>query len=128
MEGGDSIRGVEVSGGFPRVFANAVALPLDEVVEFVTHNSAIKDALDFKLFVVIDDLGRRGGSRTTTGEWIRRRECELDNGEDGMKATHGEGEFELVGSMTDARSDFEGSKTSMGEFCRWSGGANIAHV
>ena len=81
-----------------RVLADAVALPLDEVVELTMHDPAVENALDFELFVVIDDRGRR---RATTGEWIRRCESELDNGEDRMKATHGEGEFELVGSMTD---------------------------
>ena len=50
MEGSDSIGGMEVSGGFPCVVANTIALPLDEVVEFAMHNSAIKDPLDFELF------------------------------------------------------------------------------
>ena len=97
-------------------------------MELATHDPAIKNSLDFELFMVIDDLGRRGGSRATTGERIRKRKGELDNGEDGMEAAHGKREFELVGSMADTRSDFEGPKVSMGEFCRWSGGANIAHV
>ena len=101
MEVSESIGGMEVCSGFPRVFADSIALPLDKVVEFSTYDPAVEDALDFELFVVIDDHRRRGRSRATTGEWIRRREGELDNGEDGMEVTHGEGEFELVGSMTD---------------------------
>ena len=92
------------------------------------HDPAVENALDFELLVVIDDLRWRGRSRATTGEWIRRREGELDNGEDGMEVTHGEGEFELVGSMTDTRSDFERPEASMGEFRGWSGGANVACI
>ena len=72
--------------------------------------------------------GGRGRSRAATGERIGRCKSELDDGEDGMKVTHGKGEFELVGSMADSQSDFEGSKMSMGEFHRWSGGANITPV
>ena len=64
----------------------------------------------------------------TTGEWIRRRERELDDGEDRVKATHGEGEFELVGSMADARSDFKWPETSIRQFRGRSGGANIACI
>ena len=83
MEVSECIGGMEVCSGFPIVFANAIALPLDEVVEFAMHNSAIKDPLDFKLFVVIDDLGQRRRSRMTTREWIGRRGSELYDGEDG---------------------------------------------
>ena len=128
MEVSESVRGMEVCRGFPRVVADAIAFPLDKVVEFSTHDPAVEDALDFELFVVIDDLGRRGGSRTMTGEWIRRRERELDDREDGVKATHGKGEFELVGSMTDVQSDFERPEALMGEFRRRGGGANITRV
>ena len=95
MEVSESIGGMEVCSGFPRVVADAITLPLDEVVEFSMHDPAVEDALDFELFVVIDDLGWRGRRRATTGKGIRRRERELDDGEDRMKATHGEGEFEL---------------------------------
>ena len=94
-------------------------------MEFATHNSAIKDALDFELFMVIDDLRR---SRATTGEWIGRCRSELYDGEDRMATVHGEGELELVGSMADARSDFEGPEASMGEFRRRGGSANVACV
>ena len=128
MEVSESVGGMEVCSRFPRVVADAIALPLDEVVEFATHNSAIKDPLDFELFVVIDDLGRRGRSRTTTREWIGRHGSELYDGEDGVVTVHGEGELELVGSMADARSDFEGPEASLGEFHGRSGGANIARV
>ena len=128
MEVSESIGGMEVCSGFPRVFANAIALPLDEVVELVTHDPAIEHSFDFKFLVIADDLGQRGRRRATTGKGVRRCEGELDDGENGMKVAHGEGEFELVGSMADTRSDFEGSETSMGEFRRRSGGANIARV
>ena len=64
------------------------------------HDPAVENALDFELFVVINDLGQRG-RRATTGKGIRRRESELDNEEDRMEAAHGEGEFELVSFMTD---------------------------
>ena len=114
MKISNGIGSMEVCGRFPRVVADAVALPLDEVVESATYDPAVKHLFDFELFVVIDDLGWRGRSRVTTRERIRRREGELDNGEDGMEAMHGEGEFELVGSMTDTQSDFEGPETSMG--------------
>ena len=36
MELGDSVGSVKVSGGFPWVLADAVALPLDEVLELTT--------------------------------------------------------------------------------------------
>ena len=101
MKVGDSIRSMEVDGGFPRIVADAVALPLDEVMKLATHDPAVEDVLDFELFVVIDDHRQGGRSRVATGERIGRHESELGHGEDGMKATHGEGEFELVGSMTD---------------------------
>ena len=58
MKVGDSVGSVEVDSGFPRIVANAVALPLDKVVELSTHDPAVKNAFDFELFVVIDDLGR----------------------------------------------------------------------
>ena len=113
MELGDSIGSVEVSGGFPRVFADAVALPLDEVVESATHNSAIKDTLDFELFMIIDDLRCRRGSRATTRERIGRHESKLYDREDGVVTAHGEGEFEPVCTMTYTRCDFEGPETLM---------------
>ena len=97
-------------------------------MELTTHDPAVKDALDFELLVVIDDLGRRGRSKATTRERIRRCESELYDREDGVVTVHGEGEFELVGSMADARSDFERPKTSMGQFRGQSGGVNIACV
>ena len=62
------------------------------------------------------------------GKGVRRRKGELDDGEDGMEAAHGEREFELVGSMANAQSDFEWPETSMGQFCGQSSGANIARV
>ena len=128
MKVSDSVRSVEVDGGFPRIVADAVALPLDEVMKLATHDPAVENVFDFELFVVIDDLGRRGGSRVMTGERIRRHKSELYDREDGVVTAHGEGEFKLVGSMADARCDFKGAETSMGEFRRWSGGANIARV
>ena len=128
MEVGESIEGMEVCSGFPRVVADAVALPLDEVVELSTHDPAVENALDFELFVVIDDLGRRGRSRVATRKGIGGRESELYDQEDRVVTAHGEGELELVGSMADAQSDFERPGTSMGQFRRWSGGANIARV
>ena len=57
MEVGESIGGMEVCSGFPRVFADAIALPLDEVVELVMHDPAIEHLFDFKFFVIADDLG-----------------------------------------------------------------------
>ena len=92
------------------------------------HDPAVEHVFDFELFVVADDLRRRGERRATTGKGVRRREGELDDGENEMKATHGEGEFELVGSMTDTRSDFERPEVSMGKFCGWSGGVDVACV
>ena len=62
MEVSESVGGMEVCSRFPRVVANAIALPLDEVVEFSTHDPAVEDALDFELFVVINDLRQRGGA------------------------------------------------------------------
>ena len=63
-----------------------------------------------------------------TREWIGRRESELYDREDGVVTAHGEGEFKLVGSMADTRCDFKGAEPSMGEFCRWSDGSNIARI
>ena len=87
MEVGESIGGMEVCSGFPRVVANAIALPLDEVVEFATHDPAVKHLFDFELFMVIDDLRRRGRSRATTRERIGGRESELYDREDGDMTT-----------------------------------------
>ena len=92
------------------------------------HDPAIEHSFDFEFFVIADDLGQRGRSRTTTGKGIRRHEGELDYGEDRMEAAHGEGEFDLVGSMINMRSDFKRPKVSMGEFRGWSSGANIACI
>ena len=78
MEVSKSVKGMEVGSGFPRVFTDAIALPLDEVVEFATHDPAIKNLFDFELFVIIDDIRQRRGSRTTAGEGIRRREFQSD--------------------------------------------------
>ena len=128
MKVGDSIGSVEVDAGFPRVVTDAVALPLDEVMKLATHDPAVEDALDFELFMVIDDHRQRGRSRVMTGEWIRRRKSELYDGEDGVVTAHGEGKLELVGSMADARSDFKRPETLMGQFRGQSGGANIARV
>ena len=128
MEVGESSGGMEVCSGFPRVFANAIALPLDEVVELATHDPAIENSLDFELFVVVNDIGQRMGSRAMTRKGVGRCESELDDGEDRMEAAHGEREFELVGSMTDTRSDFERPETSMGQFRGWSSGANITCI
>ena len=44
MEGGESIGGMEVCSGFPRVVADAVALPLDEVMKLATHDPAVENA------------------------------------------------------------------------------------
>ena len=128
MKVGESVGGMEVCRRFPRVFADAIALPLDEVVELATHDPTIEHLFNFELFVVIDDLGRRGRSRVTTRERIGRRESELYDREDRVVTAHGEGEFKLVGSMADTRSDFEGPETSMGQFRGRSGGANIPRV
>ena len=128
MEVGKSIGGMEVCSGFPRVFANAIALPLDEVVELAMHDPTIEHSFDFEFFMVADDLRWGGRSRMATGKGVRRHEGELDNGENGMEVAHGKGEFELVGSMTDTRSDFKGPEVSMGEFRRRRGGANIARI
>ena len=49
-------------------------------------------------------------------------------GKMGVVMGHGEGELELVGSMADTQSDFEGPEASMGKFRGWSSGANVAHV
>ena len=92
------------------------------------HDPAVEDVLDFELLVVIDDLGRRGRSRAATRKGIGGCESELYDREDRVVTAHGEGEFELVGSMANTQSDFERPKTSMGQFRGWSSGANIACV
>ena len=69
-------------------------------MELTTHDLAVENALDFELFMVIDDLGRRRGSRATTRERIRRHESKLYDQEDRVVTAHGEGEFELVCAMT----------------------------
>ena len=92
------------------------------------HDPAVENALNFKLFVVIDDLGWRGRSRVMTRKGIWRCESELYDGEDGVVMADGEGKLELVGSMANARSNFERPKTLMGQFRGQSGGANIARI
>ena len=88
-----------------------------QVVDLAMQDPAIKDLLDVVLFVVVNDFRQRRGGRTTTGKGIRRHEGHFDDWKDRVVATHGEGELQLVGAMTDARCDFEGSKMSVGQFC-----------
>ena len=97
-------------------------------MELSTHDPAVENVFDFELFMVIDDLGRRMGSRATTRKRIGRRESKLYDKEDGVVMAHGEGEFKFVSSMADARCDFEGPEPSMAEFHRRSGGSNITRV
>ena len=104
MEVGESVGGMEVCSGFPRVVTNAIALPLDEVMKLATHDPAVENVFDFELFVVIDNLGRRGRSRAATRKGIGGCKSELYDREDRVVTAHGphgEGEFELVGSMAD---------------------------
>ena len=128
MEVGESVGGMEVCSGFPRVFADTIALPFDKIVHLAMQNLAIEDSFEVELFMIINEFGWRRGSRMTTREWIRRHEGQLDDWEDGMVATHGEGELQLVGAMTDVQCNFKGSEVSIGEFRGWSGGTNIACI
>ena len=56
MEVGESVGSMEVSSGFPGVFTDTIALPLDEIVHLTMQNLAIEDLFDVELFVIIDEF------------------------------------------------------------------------
>jgi hypothetical protein len=54
VEIANASRGVDIGSGLPAVVFVAVSLPLDEILELVSEDTAIEDALDFIMFVFAD--------------------------------------------------------------------------
>ena len=105
----DRVGGVQVGSGFPGVFADSVAFPLDEVLDLSISKTAVEDGLHFELFVAVDDIGRGRRCDLATRKGIGRSGGELDDGEDGVQLAHRKWQFELVCTRSDTRFDFEGS-------------------
>jgi hypothetical protein len=63
---------MDLSVYLPAVMTCIVALPLDGVLELVTPYTTIKDLLNLKLLVTIDDSGRWW--RVTSTNWNGVRE------------------------------------------------------
>ena len=54
VEGIDSIRRVgEISGGFPAIVADIIALPLHKILVLVTILMAVEDLFDLVLIIVV---------------------------------------------------------------------------
>jgi hypothetical protein len=51
----------QVLGGFPGVFAFAVAFPADKVLELTVVNTAVNDRIDFVFFFALNDYRFRRG-------------------------------------------------------------------
>jgi hypothetical protein len=62
VEFGNSFHSVcQVLGGFPGVFAFAVAFPADKVLELTAVNTTVNDRIDFVFFFALNDYRFRQG-------------------------------------------------------------------
>jgi hypothetical protein len=104
-EGRDSLGGVEVVVRLPAVVTYIVPSPFHQVLHAAVSHPAVQDRLYVVFRFAIDKNWIGRGNGATTGERVVRRASQLDDREDGMEASHGEGETKAVGVATDAPFD-----------------------
>jgi hypothetical protein len=68
----------QVLGGFPSVFAFAVALPADEVLELTAVNTTVNDRIDLVFFFALNDYWFRRGwfVKTVVVPWTEAADME----------------------------------------------------
>jgi hypothetical protein len=96
----------------PLIITLIIALPLDQVLQAVVTHSAVQYSLDLILFLTVDESWGWGWCRSSARDGIRKREGQLDHGEDGVEAAEvGERERRYVPWPTQA-------STTKGPKCR----------
>jgi hypothetical protein len=103
VEFGNSFLSVcQVLGGFPGVFAFAVAFPADKVLELTAVNTTVDDRIDLVFFFALDDyrFRRRWLVKTVVVPWIEAADME-----DGIQVKVRR-ELEAIVEVSDPFEDF----------------------
>jgi hypothetical protein len=116
VELGNSFLSVcQVLGGFPSVFAFAVAFPADKVLELMAENTTVDDGIDFVFFFALNDYRFRRGwlVKTVVMPWAKATDME-----------HGiqvqvRRELETIIKISDPFEDFVGAELSGPELRRF---------
>jgi hypothetical protein len=105
----------QVLGGFPGVFAFAVALPADKVLELTVVNTTVNDRINFVFFFALNDYRFRRGwlVKTVVVPW-----AEAADMEDRIQVKVG-GELETIVEISDPFEDFVGAELSGPELRRF---------
>jgi hypothetical protein len=86
----------------PTVVTGVIALPFDQVLNATVVHATVKDHLDVVLSFAIDENRIRVRNCATAWERVVGCELQLDDGEVGAEAAHGEGESETISIVTSA--------------------------
>jgi hypothetical protein len=70
----------QVLGGFPSVFAFAVALPADEVLELTAVNTTVDDGINLVFFFALNDYRFRRGWFVKTVVVLWTEVTDMENG------------------------------------------------
>jgi hypothetical protein len=107
VEFGNSFLSVcQVPGGFPGVFAFAIAFPADKVLELMAVNTTVDDRIDLVFFFALNDYRFRRGwlVKTVVVPWTEAADME-----DGIQVEV-RGELETIVEVSDPFEDFVGAE------------------
>jgi hypothetical protein len=96
----------QVLGGFPGVFAFAVAFPADKVLELTAVNTTVDDRIDLVFFFALNDYRFRRGwlVKTVVVPWTEATDIE-----DGIQVEI-RGELEAIVEVSDPFKDLVGAE------------------
>jgi hypothetical protein len=105
----------QVLDGFPGVFAFAVTLPADKVLELTAVNTTVNDRIDLVFFFALNDYRFRRGwlVKTVVVPWTEAADME-----DGIQVEV-QWELETIVEVSDPFEDFVGAKLSGPELRRF---------
>jgi hypothetical protein len=105
----------QVLGGFPGVFAFAIAFPADKVLELTAVNTTVDDRIDLVFFFALNNYRLRWGRfvKTVVVLWT-----ESTNMEDGIQVEV-RWELEMIVEVSDPFEDFVGAELSGPELRRF---------
>jgi hypothetical protein len=96
---------VEVVVQLPAVVSGVISLPLDQILDAMVPDVAVKDRLNVILSFAIneDRIGGRNG--VMAFEWFVQCKSQLDDGEYRAETAHGVGQGEAISIVTNTSFD-----------------------
>jgi hypothetical protein len=115
VEVSDELVGVDVRGRFPRVVFCPKALPLDQVLESTSVDSAVEDLFNFPVFLLAYDDRVWWWLCAAIRDGIQRRGRQLDHIEDWVESLHRPRETNPIGVGVDLLLHWVRAEALMGQ-------------